>query len=157
MRTPLFLILIMVCLAGCASSSGIHLSKSWDQRGEQQRASMVGKWLGESPVREGGSKSWLIDRSADGTYVVTFRNVAIDGTVDVDQEYGDWGISGDIYFTMTRGWLRNGQKQPVLQRESYFDDAYVVKRLTPSEFVYASVASGDVYTARKVGAGFVLQ
>jgi hypothetical protein len=76
--------------------------------------------------------------------------------IDVDQEYGDWGISGDVYFTMTRGWLRGGQKRPVRHRESYFDDAYLVRRLTPLEFVYESVASGDVYSVRKVGADFTL-
>ena len=153
----ILLILVIVCMAGCASPTGVHLSKSWEQRGaEKQRAWMVGKWLGESPVSEGGTKSWLIERSADGTYIVTFRNVAIDGTIDVDQEYGDWGISGDVYFTMTRGWLRGGQKRPVRHRESYFDDAYLVRRLTPLEFVYESVASGDVYSVRKVGADFTL-
>lgn len=158
MRPILILLLVAGLMSGCASSTGIVRSKSWEQRGaEKQRQLLVGKWLGESPVRSGGSKSWLMERFADGTFVVTFKNVAPDGSIDVDSEYGDWGISGDIEFTMTRGWIRSGKKQPVWRRESYYDDAYYVRKLTPSEFIYESVTSSEVFSVRKVAADFSIE
>ncbi len=157
MRSVLLLILGATLISGCVSTAGIYRSKSWEQRGaEKQRELLIGKWLGESPVRGGGSKVWLMERFADGTFVVTFKNVAPDGTVDIDTEYGDWGISGDVAFTMTRGWIRDGKKHPVGLRESYYDDAYYVRKLTPGEFVYEPVVGGEVFSVKKVSADFHL-
>lgn len=151
MRTCILLAAAVLLLAGCESTGGVYRAKPSDQHGaELSRDFMIGKWLGQAPMKEGGSKMWLVERSADGTFTVTFRNISPSGVVEEEAEYGDWGLSGDVYFTMTRGWIRNGRKDPVTVRESYFDDAYIVEKLTAEEFVYRSVAAGDTYTARKV-------
>jgi hypothetical protein len=121
------------------------------QRGvERNRRFIVGKWLGEAPVKEGGSKMWLNERSPDGTYVITFRNLSPRGEIEVSQEYGIWGLSGNIYFTKMQGWIEGGRRHPNRGSNSYFDDAYVVKSLTPAEFIYVSVPTKEVFRAKKV-------
>jgi len=157
MRTLLLFFSIAVLASGCASTRGIRKTKDWETRGaESDRRLLIGKWFGESPVQEGGRKTWLMDRSGDGTFVVRFKNLTPSGKIEDESEYGDWGVSGDIYFTITRGWIRGGQKEPVHVRRSYFDDAYVVQKLTAEEFVYKSAADGDVYTVKKVPDNFTM-
>ncbi len=151
MRISIVTSLVALALAGCASSPGVYLAKPAAPVGlEHNRGYLAGKWLGEAPVREGGSKMWLNERSPDGTFVITFRNQSSQGDVEISQEYGVWGLSGDIYFTKTMGWLKNGEKRPVFGPDSYFDDAYVVKSLTASEFIYESVVTDEVFRTRKV-------
>jgi hypothetical protein len=76
---------------------------------------------------------------------------------DTMSEYGDWGLSGDIYFTMTRGHgaLPKHRSDEAVRR-SYNDDAYRISTLTSDEFRYTSVATNRTYSARKVAGDFKL-
>lgn len=125
---------------------------------EMGREYLVGKWIGEARLEGGGRRVWLNQRFNDGTYVITFRAYSKDGRFDEQTEHGNWGLSGDIYFTMMRGYVRDGRR--IVDdgpRSSYRDDAYRVTKLTPTEFHYTSVATGRSYSMRKVADDFSLE
>ncbi len=156
-RSIAFLAAFIVLLATGCNTPRVSFGKNPRPTGfEDRRALLAGKWLGEAPLAEGGRKVWLMDRAAGGTYVITFRNYRPDGQFSEETEYGDWGLSADIYFTLTRGWITDGHRQPVGTRESYYDDAYRIIELTPQRFAYTSLATGTSYVVRKVSDSYSL-
>ena len=87
MRILILVSLLAVALVGCATPESIYLGKPFIQSGaKQRREDLIGKWLGEAPVKGGGSKMWLSERSSDGTYVITVRVVSPKGEVELRQE-----------------------------------------------------------------------
>jgi hypothetical protein len=114
------------------------------------RAQLIGKWLGESNVSDGSKVRELIDRHADGTFVVYFH-FAENGKDREQTEAGYWGISGGIYFTLTRTMKDGARFVPVNVKDPTYYDAYKALSLSPSEFVYKSLASGEQFSVKRVG------
>ena len=148
-----FLVLTFV-LVGCVTDNNANTVARYKSREkndvEERRDLLAGKWLSNSLVKEGGSKMTLNQRSPDGTYVLTIRVVMPDDRIVVSQEYGVWGLSGNIYFTKMQGRIESGQKVPCNGRDSYYDDAYFVKRLTADEFDIETVTNGEWGSMKKV-------
>ena len=85
-------------------------------------------------------------RLPNGRYVVHFVETSDSGKITADQtECGRWGISGNIYFTITDA-IREGDHagQPVSPYDAAFYDAYVVLTLTKAGFEYKHVETGQM-------------
>ncbi|NAW87989.1 hypothetical protein, partial [Photobacterium halotolerans] len=117
---------------------------------------MLGKWYGDLPTKEGGRKQWTIERSTDGTYRIDFLITKNDGMTQQSSEAGHWGVAGDIYFSMYRGAIDNGQFYPSNPSDPYNYDAYNIIRLTKESFEYQNIDSGNKYTVKKVSMNFTL-
>jgi hypothetical protein len=120
----------------------------------QRRSLMVGTWLGRAPLKEGGQRSWLMQRHNDGTFVVTFKFQQADGDVERSQEYGIWGLTSPIYFTVTQGWIVNGRRRPADPTSPYFYDAYRTIRIDDKQHVYRSYSTGSRFTVKRVPDNF---
>lgn len=165
-----------VLLAGCVSGPSA-LSKDTPSAfkpevvgAQERRDAMVGSWHGEFVVDSHTTRRWLIHRYDDGTYRVQHRIVrtgpaaavaqanATDADTRLSQaEYGVWGISGSVYYTIMQGWIaKNGARDPADPRDAYYYNAYQVTSLQPDEFTYRNVETGNTYTVRRVGADFAL-
>lgn len=156
-RTILALTFLLCGLAGCAGISSVTKSKAWSGDAESKRSLLVGKWLGVAPLKDGGLRRWTNHRLADGTYVIVVRNLGVDGEVEENIEYGDWGVSGDVYFTVMRGWIRDGRRVAAVTRYAYYDDAYRIRLLENDRFEYVSVTSGRRYLVVRVSDDFSLE
>ena len=120
------------------------------------RKALIGKWYGMTETRGGGRKEWLVERAADGTYRTDFHTVASDGAVRSQSEVGFWGVSGDIYFRIFRGWVMlDGMKLANPGDPGHYD-AYHVEMLNSGHFRYRHVETGRVYTVRKMPKDFSL-
>lgn len=64
---------------------------------------MSGKWYGEATTIAGKGMQQLIERRADGIFTVNFRVTDKPGQWFEQKEFGLWGVSGKIYFTITIG------------------------------------------------------
>ena len=117
---------------------------------------MVGKWFGSHPTRQGGRRAWLISRSADGTYHVTFRLRERDGRYVEQSQSGEWGIAGSVYFTITKGIMEDGEWTAVDARDPYYRDAYRIISLNESVFTYRNHVTGNEFTVVRVADGFRL-
>jgi hypothetical protein len=69
-------------------------------------------------------------------------------------EVGLWGISGPVYFTITRGWVRDQRFSPADPTQATFYDAYEILELSKDKFRYKSFVIGDEYTEKRVSDSF---
>ncbi len=150
----------LLALAGCVSAPAgktLDLAKPITTASQQQRHDyLVGAWLEESRNSEGELQRELAEHSADGKCKETFRIYHKDGSYDEDVEVCEWGISGDIYFTLTKGWLHDGQFAPADPTDPNYSDAYVITELTDTLFKYRHVETRNEFTDHKVPDDYVL-
>lgn len=120
------------------------------------RQMLLGKWYGIRKTANGEQKEWLTERSADGTYRTDFRSIAANGSVRSQAEVGFWGVSGDIYFRIFRGWVTIEGMKPADPTIADHYDAYKIEELDNSYFSYEHKARGKKYTVRKMPSDFRL-
>jgi hypothetical protein len=117
---------------------------------------LLGKWYGIRQTAEGGQKEWLTERSADGTYRTDFRLISANGKIRSQSEVGFWGVSGETYFRIFRGWITlEGMKLADSSNADHYD-AYRVQTLDKSYFIYQHASRGQKYTVKKMPADFHL-
>lgn len=149
----------LAIISGCASQQQCLPTLQNDEKPEVfadsvNRAQLIGRWLGESKVKNGGpTVKTLSERRADGTFVVQFRMEGA-GKVRDQVEAGFWGFSGGIYFTLTRAIKHGARFDPVDATDASFYDAYKALVISPSEFSYRSLSTGEQFTVKKVGEKF---
>ncbi|MDH3768465.1 MAG: hypothetical protein OES99_08435 [Gammaproteobacteria bacterium] len=147
--------LMLLLLLGCAATNNVVSvpeSKPWSNDAQKRRDLMVGKWLGEVPG-EHGLRLTLIERNENGTYRLTFRSYK-GARYEESVEVGLWGVSGSIYFTIMRGWIKEGEFVPADSTRAYFYDAYNISRLSSITLEFESLDSGHRFTNRRVGNDF---
>ena len=132
---------------------GIRTYKQDNADSRTRTAQIAGRWFSDQSLQDGGRRLALCDRFADGTFDVTFRMVLPDGVVKESTEVGEWGTSGPVYFTITKGWLEHGKFIPATG-DAYFYDAYEILQLGTAAFVYRHYEMGDTYRHRRVGPEF---
>ena len=115
---------------------------------------MVGMWYGDQPTKDGGRRQWLLERNVDGTYHINFRTTQKNGTINDDAEFGQWAISGPVYFSSFRGWVRETGVKPSDPSNSYNYDAYRIIQLNNEVFEYEHFSTGNRFTVRRVPANF---
>ena len=114
---------------------------------------LVGKWAGVSPVGSGGQRQVLVERSTDGTFKATFRTPLDSGHSVVEQQIGQWGISGPVYFTITTGWGDSDHLEITdLERTQHYN-AYRIVDLSADVFEFKSFTSDAHYILRRVPEG----
>jgi hypothetical protein len=114
---------------------------------------LVGNWIGESPVKDGGRREVLLERRADGTFTVTFRTHWGTDHAVVERQVGQWGISGPVYFTITTGWLDGDHVDPTDLGQPYYYDAYRIVDLSEDEFEFESFTTDTHYVLHRVPEG----
>ena len=115
------------------------------------RRLLIGTWAGRTTDLHGVQHVAQETRWPDGTYVFHFLAISPTGTKSFDQyECGRWGISGDIYFTITLSIRQGDVLQPVPADDPDFYDAYQVLRLTDQTFETRHVVNGSVDRVTRV-------
>ncbi|MEC4091915.1 hypothetical protein [Pseudoalteromonas rubra] len=146
MRNLLILLVIVIC-SGCKSISDLNITESkpaLTQDKKQLRASFVGKWESTQLTKEGNTRHALIQRSSDSRYIVEFKVYYPDKTLKYQsKEFGVWGVSGGVYFTMFRGWVENDNFSPADPNNAYYYDAYKILNVTDNQLSYENLSSGN--------------
>jgi len=118
-------------------------------------AQLVGKWFGILDL-EGGSKyMWVNERKNDGTYKVHFRVIDPSGKRKEAVEVGEWGVSGNIYFTIYKGDFEQGRINPVDTTNPTYRDAYRILKLASDFFEYENLDDGIRFSVKKVAPDFI--
>ncbi len=115
---------------------------------------LIGKWYGKNLVKEGGTREHLIERQPNGKYLTTFKYTKPDGSIEFTTEVGLWGVSGNVYFTIFRGWIVREKLRPSDPTDPYNNDAYQIIKLTKDVFEYQSVSTGSHYLVKRVSQDF---
>ncbi|MBL4782657.1 MAG: hypothetical protein JKX92_10490 [Porticoccaceae bacterium] len=122
----------------------------------ERRDLMIGVWYGDQPTKQGGRKRWVETRRSDGTYKIEFQIVSASGERDNSQEYGEWGVSGPVYFSITRGSVRDGVVDIAKGTDPFTYTAYKLITLDGASIQYESFKSGNRYKVVKVSSGFTI-
>jgi hypothetical protein len=118
---------------------------------EAQRSAFIGKWESSQPTKEGGVRKTIMDRQSDSRYVVEFTVFNSKSEVSFKQkEFGFWGVSGGIYFTMFRGSIENDEFYPVDPNNAYNYDTYQITDINDNKLVYKSLSSENIFTYTRV-------
>lgn len=152
-------VFVMLIITGCATTNTSTVAvtskkPSLSISQEETWNLMIGKWYGSQPTKDGGKVQEIMERSPQGTYKITFRVYEKDGKYKEQSEAGHWGVSGPIYFTIFRGWVKNNQLSPSNPADPYNYDAYKIINLNNEVFEYESYSSGNKYTNKKVSNDF---
>lgn len=152
-------LVVVLMLLGCAtphtSETVVSPSKPGLSRSEHQKwILMVGKWYGRQPAKEGGIHEWIAEKDVQGRYKIRFLETDKGGKVSESTEVGDWGISGPVYFTIFRGWIRDDRFFPNDPTDPYNRDAYRIIYLTEEAFSYQHFTDGSRYTVKRVPDSF---
>tara|TARA_B100000768_G_C11165037_1_gene326208 strand:+ start:320 stop:814 length:495 start_codon:yes stop_codon:yes gene_type:complete len=156
MRIPSIIALFVgLALTGCATTNTSTVTvtsqkPSLSLAQEETWDLMIGKWYGSQPTKDGGKKQTIMERSPQGTYKITFRVFDKDGKYKEQAEVGHWGVSGPVYFTMFRGWIKGDQLSPSNPSDPFNYDAYKIIKLNKDVFEYEDYSTGDKYVTKKV-------
>ena len=159
MKKTLTLLSLIILTSGCASLTqptavDTHKPESSTQE-TIQRESMFGNWVGKATLKNGGSREWLIQRGVDGTFLVSFAIAEPGEELALSQEVGFWGVSGPIYFTITKGWIKaDGTIEPADPTKAYFYDAYEILSVTSEQFRYQHFSTKNLFQVTKVSDDF---
>ncbi|WP_371188332.1 hypothetical protein [Thalassotalea maritima] len=88
---------------------------------------------------------------ADGSFSFTFYTYKKDGTlIEEMTEIGDWGIVGNIHFTITKGEIIDRKQYDADMDNEDNYQAYKIVELTDKKFTYQHVITGESYTLQRV-------
>ncbi len=155
--TRVFCIILLGLLSGCATSTSMLTSTESSVMTAEETARhdwMIGKWYGIQSVKGGGKYEWLMARSARGDYKAQFRVTDAQGKVQSSQEFGSWGISGNVYFSIFLGHLDNGEVYYSDSSDPYNYDAYYILSLSENTMKYRHARDGSEFTVNRVADDF---
>lgn len=115
------------------------------------REQLIGQWYRLDIDEQGRQISEYAEISADGSYEFTFSTIATNGTVLKQSiELGDWGLVGDIHFTLTKSELIDNELYSADLANSDNYHAYQVLKLNSQIFEYQHIVTNEVFIMRRV-------
>lgn len=142
------IILVLVATLACSCSSLTKMNSNRDNDVKNWNA-LVGKWHGNVLLKDGEKREWVIERTNTGQYSIDFFTTYKDGSTDRQTERGEWGISGNIYFTIFKSFVIDGDHDTTDSSDPYNRDAYVILKLTDRVFEYRHARTGDKFKSYK--------
>ncbi|WP_298771096.1 hypothetical protein [uncultured Shewanella sp.] len=115
------------------------------------RIGFIGKWLSKQSTKGGGSREAIINRFEDGQYIIEIKIFNSSGVLTtIQKEFGFWGVSGGVYFTIHRGWIADDQLYSSDPSDAYHYDSYDIIEISNNKLKYQSLSGGDTYTYLKI-------
>jgi len=120
-----------------------------------QRELLFGRWFREELNDQNKKMIEYAQLSADGSFEFTFVTLEIkvgiaDRIVEQVIELGDWGLVGDIHFTITKNEIVDElfYTADLNDRNNYH--AYRVLQLNHYAFEYQHLETDEIFTMRKI-------
>ena len=151
-------LIVAISLVGCASQTirSENGYKPTISGAQEMHDIFVGKWHGKSTLENGGHREWLAERTSNGMFTITSK-ATIDGTTDLQKEYGLWGVAGGTYFTITQGFIsESGEIEPADTSDANLYDAYDILEATEDMIRYKGKETGNVFTVTRAANDFSL-
>ena len=158
----LFLLWAISVLVGCATNpcTDLTLTSAFAIEPSEVRVKnwnlLIGTWHGSQRTKDGGVYNWVMRHSANGLYMHESQTVTPDGKVEYQVEVGEWGMGGNIYFSIFKGWIEDNKFKPADPIDPINRDVYQIIELTDTLFRYKHLDSGEVYSTEKVADDFKL-
>ncbi len=115
------------------------------------RAQLIGQWYRLDVDEQGHQMSEYAEIAEDGSYEFTFSTLDNKGSVlQQSIELGDWGLVGDIHFTLTKSELVDNELYSADLANSDNYHAYRVLQLNSQVFEYQHIVTNEVFIMRRV-------
>ena len=115
------------------------------------RALLFGKWYRSERDEDGNAFTEFAEISSDGRYEFTFMHHDDSGNVSEQSvESGDWGLVGDIHFTISKSEFVNDVHYAADMEHDDNYHAYRVLILNSQIFEYQHILSNEVFILRRV-------
>lgn len=160
LRYPFFLACAVLALFGCVSApqEEAPLAEGFYPEASEARKTtwtkLVGSWYGSRKLKNGGTYSWVMRRSANGLYRLEAKTEKPSGEVQLQIEVGEWGAGNSIYFDIFRGSVSGNEIIPSDSSDPYNRDIYKILKLTEREFQYQHLDNGESFKVKKVADDF---
>lgn len=115
------------------------------------RALLFGRWYRNDIDEQGQQVVEYAELSADGSFEFTF--VSTESETNVTEqiaELGDWGLVGNIHFTITKSELIEQQLYAADLNDSNNYHAYKVLQLDHQIFEYQHIETKEIFMMRKI-------
>ncbi|MGL1955803.1 MAG: hypothetical protein OCD00_00605 [Colwellia sp.] len=116
-----------------------------------ERSLLFGRWYRHDIDEQGFQITEYSELNDDGHFEFTFSTLDSQGNIiEKTVEFGDWGLVGDIHFTLT--------KNEIIEQEYYTADltnddnyqAYRVLQLNHQTFQYQHIVTEEIFIMRRV-------
>lgn len=155
MKKLIIIICFGVFLVGCGTKP--YSAPPISERQSYQWKALCGKWYGKSTLDSNEKREWLVNRSNDGSYVIEFITIDQDGNRERIVEKGEWGVSGDIYFTTFKSQISESREVPADSTDPANRDSYKILKLNDTTFRYKHLRTQGKYEVTKVDSAFELK
>lgn len=118
--------------------------------------SMVGNWYSSETAKQGNTRQRLMQRFIDGSYKLTTKLKIKDKEISHNIEIGFWGISGPVYFSIFKGWVKHDKLAPSDTSNPDNYQAYKILELTDDQFKYQSFTTSSIVTLSRVSDDFIM-
>lgn len=122
---------------------------------EYKRELLFGRWFRENIDEPNKKVIEYAQLSADGSFEFTFVTLQIkvgeaDQIVEQVTELGDWGLVGDIHFTITKNEIVDEQLYAADLNDSNNYHAYRTLQLNHHIFEYQHISTNEIFIMRKI-------
>ncbi|PHR80118.1 MAG: hypothetical protein COA59_17890 [Colwellia sp.] len=115
------------------------------------RALLFGRWYRNDIDAQGREIVEYAELSADGSFEFTFVSTEQETNVAEEIiELGDWGLVGNVHFTITKSELIDQQLYAADLNDSDNYQAYNVLRLNHNTFEYQHIETKEIFIMRKI-------
>ena len=115
------------------------------------RKSLIGSWYRSEINNENQHETEYAEMTADGVYEFSFTVHSQSGDVIQQSiEVGDWGLVGDIHFTIAKNELFEQEYFAVDLTKPDNYHAYKVLELNSQTFKYQHIVSNEVFILKRV-------
>lgn len=115
------------------------------------RHQLIGSWYRTDIDQENNCHTEFAQMSADGSYEFGFTIHDVQGQlIQQSIELGDWGLVGDIHFTIAKAELVDDEHYVMDFTDPNNYHAYKVLALTEQIFKYQHIVSNEVFILRRV-------
>ncbi len=115
------------------------------------RQQLFGSWYRSEVNGNGATQTEFAQLSADGRYEFSFSVHDQSGELlEQSLEEGDWGLVGDIHFTIAKIELVDNEQYATDLTHADNYHAYKVISLTNQNFKYQHIVSNEVFILKRV-------
>ncbi|MFT7006494.1 MAG: hypothetical protein ACJAXJ_001002 [Colwellia sp.] len=115
------------------------------------RALLFGRWYRNDIDEQGQQVVEYAELSADGSFEFTFVSTEQETNITEQViELGDWGLVGNVHFTITKSELIDQQLYAADLNDSNNYQAYNVLKLNHQSFEYQHIETKEIFIMRKV-------
>jgi hypothetical protein len=115
------------------------------------RALLFGRWYRKDIDEQGQQVVEYAELSADGSFEFTFVSTEQETNITKQViELGDWGVVGNVHFTITKSELIDQQLYAADLNDSNNYQAYKVLQLNHLIFEYQHIETEEIFMMRKV-------